>query len=468
MNEDMAEYALTLASTSEVTYAEVRLEKKEENEIVLKNGILEGVGYTVDEGMGIRIITKEGIGFSSTNVLDRVSVAETAYEALKQSKSCRRKPQPMLSEEKSEEATWNVSERKKLSNVGIEEKLDNFFSIDKTISSLGDIPGRLFLLSDKQVEKLFLNSEGSRIRGYLPIINTSYFLTVKEGNEVEQTSKNFGYTGGWEGFEAFNLEKDCATQVKAAQTLIKTGKKSPQGKMDLVVGPDVVGVIAHESCGHPSEADRILGREASQAGESFMSVEFLGTRIGSEHVTVADDPRVEHTYGYYAYDDEGVKARRRLLYKDGIINEFLHNRESAAMMGTHSNGSSRSENYNRESIVRMGNTFVLPGNYEMEELIENISSGIYMKSFSEWNIDDKRFNQKYVGREAYLIEHGETTHMVKRPILEVTTPAFWSAVDACGKDLTIMGGGCGKGDPIQGMAVGAGGPTIRLRNINMR
>jgi TldD protein len=199
-----------------------------------------------------------------------------------------------------------------------------------------------------------------------------------------------------------------------------------------------------------------------------MNKELLGTKIGSPSVTVVDDPTVEHSFGYYAYDDEGVKARRRFLYKEGIITEFLHNRESAAAMQTTSNAAARSTSYNREPIVRMGNTFLLPGDYEFEELFEDIKYGIYMKSYTEWNIDDKRYNQKYIGRESYLIENGEIKTMVKRPVLEVTTPAFWSSVDACGKDMLFRAGNCGKGDPIQEMEVLYGGPTTRLRNIQMR
>jgi TldD protein len=238
--------------------------------------------------------------------------------------------------------------------------------------------------------------------------------------------------------------------------------------MDLVCGPEVAGIAAHESCGHPMEADRILGREMSQAGRSFVfkgGPYWIGTKIGSNAVTIVDDPTIERSYGYYMYDDEGVKARRRFLYKEGVINEFLHNRESAAKLGTRSNGSSRSINYDREAIVRMANTFVLPGKLSEEELIEDIKHGVYMKSFTEWNIDDKRFNQRYVGREAYLIEKGELTYPLSRPIIETTTEKFWTAVDAVSKEVKFDAATCGKGDPSQGVPVYTGGPCIRLRGV---
>lgn len=467
MDEDIAEYALDAASSLGVVYADVRLETQQRNDLVLKNGVLDVVSHIISEGMGVRIITKEGVGFSSCNVLDKESVLKTVNEAFRQAKACNRKIPPHLSEEKTVTATWSVPEQIRLSDVGIEEKLDNLFSIDEIISPF-DISSRIFYLTDKRTQKLFLNTEGTKVQGYLPIVICMYYVTVKCNSQVEQTLRRFGYAGGWEGFNQFKVAQDAEKEIEMLQTLMEQGKKSPKGTMDLVVGSDVIGIVCHESCGHPTEADRILGREASQAGASFMSQDLLGTRVGSDEVTVVEDPTIEHSFGFYAYDEEGVKTRRRFLFKDGLINEYLHNRESAAAMGTTSNGAARSAGYNREAIVRMANTFLLPGDYTREELIEDVKKGIYMKSYTEWNIDDKRYNQKYIGRESYSIENGKITHIVKRPTLEITTPGFWKAVDARGKDLAFRAGNCGKSDPIQEMEVLYGGPTTRLRNVHMR
>jgi TldD protein len=219
------------------------------------------------------------------------------------------------------------------------------------------------------------------------------------------------------------------------------------------------------------EADRILGREMSQAGRSFIfegGPFWIGSRIGSDAVTVVDDPALKHSYGYYAFDDEGIKARRRFLYRNGVINEFLQNRESAAKLGVKSNGSSRSVNYDREAIVRMANTFVLPGELTEEELIEDVKDGVYMKSFTEWNIDDKRFNQRYVGKEAYLVKNGELKDPVARPVIETTTLKFWTAVDAVSKKVEFDAATCGKGDPEQGVPVFTGGPCLRLRRVYVK
>jgi len=306
------------------------------------------------------------------------------------------------------------------------------------------------------------------ISSLVPSIGMYGFITVVENGQPEQAYRQFGYSGGWEAHDEWKVSEVMINEAKALQRLIKEGKPVIPGRMDLVCGSEVAGIAAHESCGHPMEADRILGREMSQAGRSFIyegGQFWLGSKIGSDLVTIVDDPTVKNSYGYYEYDDEGIKARPRYLYKDGVINEFLHNRETAAKMGTRSNGASRSVNYDREAIVRMANTYVQPGDMSEDEIFEDVKHGVYMRSFTEWNIDDRRFNQRYVGREAYFIENGELTKPVTRPTIETTTKAFWTAVDAVTKSVGFDAATCGKGDPMQGTPVYTGGPMIRLRSV---
>ena len=229
----------------------------------------------------------------------------------------------------------------------------------------------------------------------------------------------------------------------------------------------MVGLICHESSGHPGEADRILGREAAQAGESYLSIDSVGMEVGSPLVNVVDDPTLPGSYGFYLHDEEGVKARRRYLIKEGRICEFLHNRETGATTGTKSNGASRATAYNREPIVRIANTYLESGDMSFEELIEDIEKGVYIRNFTEWNIDDRRFNQRYIGFEAYVIEDGELGSPVRNPTIEMTTVGLYKAVDAVGDDLRFWGATCGKGDPQQGVPVWTGGPTIRLRNVSL-
>jgi len=236
----------------------------------------------------------------------------------------------------------------------------------------------------------------------------------------------------------------------------------------VVVGQEVVGLLVHESCGHPMEADRILGREAAQAGESYVKPDMIGKyRVGTELVTVIDDPTIPGSNGFYLFDEEGVPARPRYLYLRGVLNEPLHNRHTAAIFGTRSNAAARAMDYKSEPIIRMANTYFAPGDMSFAELIEDIRFGVYIKSYQEWNIDDIRWNQRYVGLEAYIIRDGELAEPVRNPVLEITTKGFYSRVVGVDKELMFFPGTCGKGEPSQGVPVWFGGPNVRLEPIKL-
>jgi TldD protein len=238
----------------------------------------------------------------------------------------------------------------------------------------------------------------------------------------------------------------------------------------MIVGHEVAGIIAHENVGHPSEGDRIMGREGAQAGESFWRDLNIGeSRVGSDAVNVSEDPTIPNTSGFYLYDDEGVKARKRVLIKNGILNEPLLNREFGTKFGMVSNAAARSTAYNREPIIRMANTYFEAGDHTFDELVGDVKLGVYMRGFKEWNIDDRRYQSKYTGSEAYLIRNGDITDtMVKRPIMETTSIGLLTALDAVTKDLSFdFPGTCGKSDPSQGVPVYAGGGELRFRDIRL-
>jgi TldD protein len=469
MEEDIVDYALDYALKKRIEYAEVRGQSQVGDGFLLRNGSLEAYTTAVDSGFCVRIMACGGIGFASTNRWSKQEAKTVVDMAYRYAKAAQRKEKLSFAEEKGVKANWTVEQKKKIEDISTEDRVATLTEVDRNLASCGvKIPATIAQCSISSITKYFVNTEGSRISSLLPRIGAYFFITVADQGKTEQAYEQFGYSGGWEAFDKFRISDRMAHDAHVLKDVITKAKTVKAGKMDLVCGSEVTGIAAHESCGHPMEADRILGREMSQAGRSFIfqgGPYWTGTRIGNEAVTVVDDPTVKNSYGYYAYDDEGVKAKRRFLYKDGVINEFLHNRESAAKLRTRSNGSSRSINYDREAIVRMSNTFVLPGKLSEKELIEDVEYGVYMKSFTEWNIDDKRFNQRYVGREAYLIEKGELKGPLARPVIETTTEKFWTAVDAVSKKVEFDAATCGKGDPTQGVPVYTGGPCLRLRGV---
>ena len=469
IDEDVAEHSLNLPVLKGASLVEVKLESSRSNEISIKAGNVHSISSSADAGMYVRVTTGAGIGFASANRISRSTGADLARKAMRLAKAGRRKERVKLSSEKASTASWGASQRSPLADVSNDDRLEYLKSLDSEVTSTGvKVHGRFFDVLDTETHALFANSEGSVVRSTVPRLRMASLNTVMSKGETEQSFREWGSTGGWEKTVEWNAGPALADEMRALKKLIDHGKPVKPREYDLVCGPEVAGIAAHESCGHPMEADRILGREMSQAGRSFVNPSMLGDTIGSEYATVIDDPTVPGSYGFYAYDDEGVKGRPRFLYKKGIINEFLHNRETAGKLGLRSNASSRSSVYDKEPIVRMANTFVAPGDLDEDEILESVKDGVFMKSFTEWNIDDKRYNQKYVSREAYFIVNGELAGPARGCVLEITTPRFWKSMDGVSKKVGFDAAECGKGDPMQGIAVYTGGPMLRLRGVHLK
>ena len=172
------------------------------------------------------------------------------------------------------------------------------------------------------------------------------------------------------------------------------------------MAPEIAGIAVHESVGHPHEADRVFGREAAQAGTSYLTPKNLGMEIGSKEITLIDDPTIKNATVSIYTTTRGSRRGPTTLVEKGVQKGLLLNREYAAMMKTKSSGSARSDGYSNEPMIRMSNTYLKPGKASFDEIMGEARDGVYIKNFMEWNIDDTRSFEKYQGNEAYLIKNG--------------------------------------------------------------
>jgi TldD protein len=472
--EDLLNHALRVATKLGARYAEARYQSSMYEESLLKNGVPEISSKTRSRGIGIRVLVNSALGFSSIATITKSKIEEAVKEAISIAKSSSSliKKGVNLSEEQMFEDKVIVKPRINPENVDSDGRIQLLRMIDEELLGTSQKLGvkasvRLLSIGYGVVEKMVINTDGAKVYSKIPYEMATYSFTLSSNGRSLQRYENMGGTGGWEVVERWLLDKVVKEEAENIGRAVLSAKPPPTDKIDVVLGSEIVGIVCHESTGHPSEADRVLGREAAQAGETYITPDSVGKCIGSELVTIVDNPVIPGSFGYYVYDDEGVKARERTLLENGRIKELLHNRETAAEFGLKSNGAARASSFNREPMIRMSNTYMKPGDYSFEELIEDIKLGVYIKSYLEWNIDDKRWNQRYVGVESYLIENGRITDMVYQPAIELTAQGLYSSVDAVGKDLAFYAGYCGKGDPMQAVPVWFGGPSIRLRNVKL-
>ncbi|MBE9391655.1 TldD/PmbA family protein [Fervidicoccus fontis] len=475
MDEDLLRKALDYALTQGAKYAEIRFHKNEENYVILRNGNLISAGKSSRKGIAIRVLYNGNLAFSSTNDISKESIFTGIDKAIANAKALNinKKENFSLSEERSlGKSKYEVYVKESFDQLPIDEKisyLKNLYMVALDSVKNVKLNAMFESYSDEIEEKVIVNSDGGYVESKIPrlyFFGNIIIYDPQKGSMQKMIEK--GASGGLELLKGWRLEDEIKNDLKSLEKVLLEGKSPPKDAVDVVVGSEIVGLIVHESAGHPMEADRIWGRESAQAGESFVKPEMIGkVYIGNSNATVIDDPTIPESNGFYLYDDETVPARKRYIYYKGLLNEPLHNRWTASVFKTNSNGGARAMDYTSEPIVRMSNTYLEPGDMTFEELIEDINFGIFIKSYMEWNIDDIRWGQRYVGLESYLIERGEISEPVLNPVLQFNTREFYSSIISKDKNLEFSSGTCGKGEPHQGVPVWHGGPNIRLSKMKV-
>lgn len=473
--EDLLEYTLNLLNSYE--YMDVRLESFTNTILNSVNGeITKALTYN-KRGIGIRVLYNGAWGFASTQLLEKDKIKVTVEQARKMAKiqGGNMKTPIKLAEIPIREENVDVKCDIDFRNIPIEDKVKEILEWNNQIKSTS--PAILRSLLDYttiSAEKYFWNSEGTKIKFTRPIVFTNLGGIAKGNTGVRAyyqpwggTFAEFGGTGGHEVLGKNGDLSEFCTIVGEKTVALANAKPSPtMHDIPVVFDPSYMALLVHEIVGHPSEADRVLGWESAWAGSTWwkgMSKDEKNpTKVGSEYVTVYNDPTVPNNFAYMKYDDEGTPCKRTVLMKEGVINGRMHSRETAHLMDTEPNGAMRANTFEYHPIIRQINVFWGKGDWKAEEVIESTREGIYICGANIPSIDDQRYNWAISGQEGYIIKDGELKDHIYGCTATSTTPKFLMSIDALAKDdFQLFWSGCGKGDPMQGGTVSNGGPTMR-------
>ncbi|NPA47876.1 MAG: TldD/PmbA family protein [Thermococci archaeon] len=447
--DSLIQTAEILANRYGIRYYEVRIVEETFSTVRSQNGRIDELSSNNEIGIGIRAFNGAW-GFSSANEPSRVEKAiRTAMKIAK------------LSKQKPERSGIHVGDPivdrvilKGRKEVPMEEKL----SLVRHTSSLLDVDGisnRQVAYMDSTVHQIYFNSVGSFIETSIPRLRFFMAVTAKEGSNMQQSWKSLGGTVGWELMERTDVEGIADEIVRDALSLLKASSP-PAGSFDVIMDPELTGVFIHEALGHAAEADSV------KTGESILTGK-LGEKIGVDGLNVVDDPTLPGKFGSYVYDDEGIPAKRVEIIKDGVLTGYLNNRETSAVLELEPNGHGRAQDYAHQPLVRMGNTFIEPGDWSFEEMIEEMRNGLYMVGDKGGQVDIANGTFTFAAREGYIVENGEIKEKVRDVALSGKILDILKDVRALGRDLRIeYPGYCGKG---QWVPVDDGGPHVLTKAI---
>jgi TldD protein len=448
---------LTSALARGGDYADIYFEREQLRRLSWEEGKIRSTALSVETGFGLRVVRGTKTGYAHSNQLGEASfmrAAETASHIAGGDGGgitlpLERRPLP---------DHYPVTEP--LEDIDLTRKIELLQRVH-TCAHQGDPRVEKVMAQYIEVSKeiLIVNSEGDLCRDLQPMARFSCSIVINDGGH-RQTG---GHTvGGRVGYEFFTGDRpeELATEALRMARLQLEAVPAPAGAMAVVLGAATGGVLLHEAVGHGLEADFNHKKLSRFTGR-------VGQKVASELCTVVDDPTIIGDRGAINIDDEGTPVSKTTLIENGILQGYLHDRISARAMGVVPTGNGRRESYRHYPLPRMTNTYLLPGESTLGEIIASVERGIYAKSLGSGQVEIGRGDFVFNINEGYLIENGRVTTPVRNATLIGNGPDVMSRVSMVGDDLEISPGmwTCGKSG--QRVPVNQGMPHLKISEITV-
>ena len=307
---------------------------------------------------------------------------------------------------------------------------------------------------------LIIGSDGTFNADVRPLVRLNVSVVVEDQGRREQ---GFAGGGGRSGYACFTENQVALEYAREAVRLALVNldaKEAPAGEFPVVLGPGWPGVLLHEAVGHGLEGDFNRRETSIFSGR-------IGERVAAPGCTVVDDGTLPGRRGSLNIDDEGTPTQQNILIENGILKGYMQDKHNARLMGGVSTGNGRRESYAHLPMPRMTNTYMLPGNYQPEEIIASVEKGIYAVNFAGGQVDITSGKFVFTTSEAYMIENGRVTYPVKGATLIGNGPDVLTRVSMVGNDLKLDSGigVCGKEG--QSLPVGVGQPTLKVDSLTV-
>jgi TldD protein len=470
--------ALDTARSGGAQYADARVQQTRHQEVSVKDGRVDGLIQDFSEGLGVRVLVDGAWGFAAISTMRKSDIDEAVGVALgiaRASATVHRRPVD-LGPPAANKGSFKGPVQIDPFTVSLEDKVALLIEAEGLLHSQPQIRVAEASAECTHWRKIFVSTEGAEVEQEVFETGAGIECSAVSEDELQKRSypNSFGREvgqGGWELVEAMELTANAPRMAEEASALL-SAEHCPAGRKTIILDASQLALQVHESCGHPTELDRVYGTEAAYAGTSFMTPDLLGKlRYGSDKVTIVADATVPGGLGSFGYDDEGVEAQNVRLIDEGLFVGYLTSRETAAQLGDgRSMGAMRADGWQRIPLIRMTNINILPGASSLEEMIAGTEDGILMQTNKSWSIDDRRLNFQFGTEIAWEIKDGKRGKLYRNASYGGITPDFWNSMDAiAGPSEWRLYGliNCGKGQPGQVMRVGHGAAPARFRDVTV-
>jgi TldD protein len=441
-------------------FVELRYHKRINNSFMAQKGRVDVANHAVTEGVGVRALVDGAWGFAAT--------ADTSPAAIKRAIGEAQRNAKMLAQAKGKHALELARGRlskvdftgegfAELTAMPLADKLGRVVDFERQLAKASTrVHTARCRYNEIIEEKAVVTSDGAACSLKLAQPEVSLSAIAEKDGERATGMRGAGVSGGWQClFDHPSLHDAVGETAKTAVDLLDA--KYPEGgQKTVILSPAVVGLLCHEAIGHTVEADFVKAGSIAQGK--------IGQRVASDLVTMADSGRetiAGYAVGNLPFDDEGVETENTIIIKDGMLNSYLHNRESASEFGVAPTGNARAWLFNDEPLIRMRNTYLLPGARKLADMISEVDDGYLVEGAGSGQADSNgefMFGTGYVWR----IKNGKKVELLREATLSGIAFDVLKTVDAVSQEfLWDLGTGyCGKG---QAAKVDAGGPYVRCK-----
>jgi TldD protein len=435
-------------------YVEIRVQIGESTEINFRGSSLDVLTTQMDAGGAVRVLVKGSWGFTSFNELK--DIPSRVRQAVEQAKTLGGGDVHLAEVSPVIDSLRSFQGRDPLT-VPLEQKVDLLREYVEIVRQADPrIQTALARYREVGWKQYLATSEGTRIeddRRDMALVVTAV------AKDAENVQRAFVSVGDSQDFDALTSLHHRVQEAARLAVSLLDAPPVKGGVYPVVLDGTMTGLFAHEAFGHLSEADHV------HENPKLRELMVIGKRFGPAFLNLADGADLPGFRGSYRYDDEGVPSRKTYLIKDGVLVGRLHSRETAARMGEAPTGNARAINYRWPPIVRMTNTYIEPGQASLEDLLEGIREGVFVRQGSGGETAMEMFT--FTASEAYMIRNGRIAELVRNVSLTGNVFETLMEIEAIGREMAFhTGGGCGKGGQVP-LPVTTGGPAIKLRRCTV-
>ncbi|MDX2032675.1 MAG: metalloprotease TldD [Blastocatellia bacterium] len=440
-------------------YADLYFEYTVNNSINLEEQIVKSANRTVEQGVGVRVISGERTGYAYCDEITPEAIRKAALTAAHIAESGVQVGPVHVSAASPAHDLYSVAHQS--TEEPLERKIELLRRADRTARDhdrrIREVQA-MFL--DKFKVVLIATSEGLLIGDIQPLTRMNVSCIADDDGNLQSGYAGGGGRNGLEFFAGSHSPEHFAAEAARQAVVQLEAVDAPAGTMEVVLGPGWPGILLHEAVGHGLEAD--FNRKGTSAFSGL-----IGQKVASELCTVIDEGSIPGRRGSLNIDDEGNPTSRTVLIEKGVLRGYLQDKLSARLTGAAITGNGRRESYRHMPMPRMTNTYMVSGESTPEEILRSVKRGLYAVQFGGGQVDITNGKFVFSASEAYLIEDGKVTAPVKGATLIGNGPIALTRVTAVANDLALDEGigTCGKNG--QGVPVGVGMPTTKISEMTV-